>query len=44
MFWGVWALLMIDDKDICNENIFNYEFVKERARLNKYLKKQFGIQ
>lgn len=33
--WGVWALAMLSDTDICNETVYNYEFASSRVEMYK---------
>ncbi len=41
-YWGVWALLLIRDNDVCDDRVFNYEFALTRVRIYKMLLQQFG--
>jgi len=34
-FWGVWALMLLQDSDITSEKVFNYTFAEGRAMLIK---------
>ena len=43
MCWAIWALLMIDDRDVCNDQIFNYTAMLRRAQLSLFVRKHYGI-
>ena len=41
--WGVWAIMMLKDEDVTNEDTFNIKFAPCRAKMQKAIKKEFGI-
>ena len=41
-YWGVWALLLIRDNDVCDEKVFNYEFAISRVKIYKLITQVFG--
>lgn len=42
-YWGVWALSMLPDSEVCNESAFNIEYSAMRAKQYDYLKKRFSF-
>jgi len=42
-FWAVWAFMMLQDKDVCDDTAFNYEFALGRANLIKQQRKEFNL-
>ena len=43
-YWGVWALAVLRDKDVCDEKVFNYEFAISRIKMYKMQTKLFQEQ
>ena len=43
-YWGVWALAVLRDKDVCDDKVFNYEFAISRIRMYKMQTKLFQEQ
>jgi len=41
-YWGVWALVLLRDKDVCEERVFNYEFAISRVKMYKMQVKLFS--
>jgi thiamine kinase-like enzyme len=40
-YWGVWALAVLRDKDVCDDKVFNYEFAISRIKMYKMQVKLF---
>ena len=41
--YAVWALVMLSDADICNNNVFHYKYAALRVEMYKAHKKLFNL-
>ena len=42
-YWGVWALVMLQDQDVCSDNVYHYQFATSRVIMYKAIKKIFEM-
>lgn len=42
-YWGVWAIMMLAEKEETDVNAFNWEFARGRVLLHKQCVQDFGI-
>jgi len=41
--YGIWALAMLNDSDVCNNNVYHYKYAALRVEMYKAHKKLFNL-